>query len=140
MTPAEIRRHCLSFPGAAETIQWGNERVFKVGGKMFAVIGAERGADAMSFKCSDASFRLLTELPGLVPAPYLARAQWVKVEPLAALPDADLRAYLRRAYEIVAAALPRTARPALAPATAATSRTASRTSPARRSSRGPRGR
>jgi len=116
VTPAAIRRLCMSFPGATETIQWGNDRVFKVGGKMFAVIGAERGADAMSFKASDESFRLLTELPGLVPAPYLARAQWVKLAPLTALPDADLAAYLRRAYEIVAAALPKKTRDALLPA------------------------
>ena len=116
MTPAEIRKLCLALPGATETIQWGNDRVFKVGGKMFAVIGAERGADAMSFKASDESFRLLTELPGLVPAPYLARAQWVKIAPLASLPDADLAAYLRRAHEIVAAGLTKKARDALAPA------------------------
>jgi predicted DNA-binding protein (MmcQ/YjbR family) len=136
VTPAAIRRHCLSFPGATESIQWGGERVFKVGGKMFAVIGAHAGADAMSFKCGDASFRLLAELPGLAPAPYLARAQWVKLEPLAALPDADLKAYLRRAYEIVAAALPKKLSAALA-AAPATTRTASARSPARRASRGP---
>jgi predicted DNA-binding protein (MmcQ/YjbR family) len=86
----------------------------------------------MSFKCSDESFRLLTELPGLAPAPYLARANWVKIEPLSALPEADLAAYLRRAYEIVAAALPKAARAALV-----TNRTASARPPARRSSRGP---
>jgi predicted DNA-binding protein (MmcQ/YjbR family) len=129
--PAAIRRLCLSLPGATESIQWGGERVFKVGGKMFAVISAARGADAMSFKASDESFRLLTELPGLSPAPYLARAQWVKIAPLASLPEADLAAYLRRAYEIVAAGLPKTVRGALA-----TSRTASARSPARRASRG----
>lgn len=132
MTPAAIRKLCLSLPGATESIQWGGERVFKVGGKMFAVISAERTADAMSFKASDESFRLLTTLPGLVPAPYLARAQWVKIEPLSSLPDRDLTAYLRRAYEIVVAALPKKARDSLA-----TNRTASETSPARRSSRGP---
>jgi len=134
VSPAAIRALCLSFPGATETIQWGNERVFKVGGKMFAVIGAERGADAMSFKASDESFRLLTDLPGLGPAPYLARAQWVKLAPLAALPDADLAAYLRRAYEIVAGRLPRKTREALA---APKNRTASARRPARRSFRAP---
>jgi predicted DNA-binding protein (MmcQ/YjbR family) len=135
VTPDAIRKLCLSLPGASETIQWGNERVFKVGGKMFAVISAERGADAMSFKCSDESFRILTELPGLAPAPYLARAQWVKIEPLAALPDGDLAAYLRRAYSIVAGGLPKTARDALAPRFGSRTRTASARSPARRSSR-----
>ena len=113
MTPAAIRKHCLAFPGATETIQWGDDRVFKVGGKMFAVIGAERGADAMSFKCSDESFRLLAELPGLSPAPYLARAQWIKLAPLAALPADELKAYLRRAYEIVRRGLPKKAQAVL---------------------------
>jgi predicted DNA-binding protein (MmcQ/YjbR family) len=130
--PAAIRKLCLGLPGATESIQWGGERVFKVGGKMFAVISAARNADAMSFKASDESFRLLTELPGLTPAPYLARAQWVRIAPLTALPEADLAAYLRRAHEIVAAGLPRKTRDALA-----TSRTSSATPPARRSSRGP---
>ena len=114
MKPAAIRRLCMGFPGAIETIQWGGERVFKVGGKMFAVISAARDADAMSFKASDESFRLLTELPGLTPAPYLARAQWVRIAPLASLPDGDLAAYLRRAYEIVAGGLPRKTRDTLA--------------------------
>ncbi|MGH7003830.1 MAG: MmcQ/YjbR family DNA-binding protein [Alphaproteobacteria bacterium] len=138
MTPAAIRRHCLSFPGATEAIQWGDDRVFKVGGKMFAVIAARANAKSMSFKCSDASFRLLTALPGLAPAPYLARAQWVKIEPLTALPGDDLKAYLARAYEIVAAGLPKKTREALA--TEPTNRTASTTPPARRASRGRSGR
>ena len=134
MKPAAIRKLCMSFPGATETIQWGGERVFKVGGKMFAVISAARDADAMSFKASDESFRLLTELPGLTPAPYLARAQWVRIAPLASLPEGDLAAYLRRAYEIVAGGLPKKTRDALL-----TNRTASATPPARRASRGPSG-
>ena len=137
MRPAAIRKLCMRFPGATEMIQWGGERVFKVGGKMFAVIGAARNADAMSFKASDESFRLLTELPGLTPAPYLARAQWVRIAPLVSLPDGDLAAYLRRAYEIVAGALPKKTREALPRKTRATSRTASRSSPARRALRGP---
>jgi predicted DNA-binding protein (MmcQ/YjbR family) len=49
----------------------------------------------------------------------------VKLEPLAALPDADLKAYLRRAYEIVAAALPKRMRAALAGGGAVRNRTAS---------------
>lgn len=134
MTPAAIRKLCLSLPGATESIQWGGTRVFKVGGKMFAIIAAERDADAMSFKAGDESFRLLTELPGLSPAPYLARALWVKIAPLSSLPAADLAAYLRRAHALVVAALPKKLRESLA-----TSRTASAPSPARRASRGPSG-
>jgi predicted DNA-binding protein (MmcQ/YjbR family) len=123
VTPGAIRKLCLALPGATESIQWGGERVFKVGGKMFAVIGAERTADAMSFKASDESFRLLTTLPGVTPAPYLARAQWVKIAPLASLPPADLAAYLKRAYEIVVSGLPKKTRAALSAAPAPSRRT-----------------
>ncbi len=131
MTPAAIRKLCLSLPGTTETIQWRDARVFKVADKMFAVL--RDAAGAVSFKASDESFRLLTELPGIEPAPHLARAQWVRLHPLAALPDKDLEAYLRRAYAIVASGLPKKMRDALA---APRNRTASATSRARRVSRG----
>lgn len=137
MTPADIRKLCLSLPGATETIQWGDDRVFKVGGKMFAVIGSRPRADSMSFKASDESFRLLAELPGLGPAPYLARAKWIRISPLTALPPSELEAYLRRAYEIVRGGLSKKAQAVLgAPSPKLTSRTASTTSTARRASRG----
>ena len=137
MTPASVRKLCLSLPGATETIQWGDDRVFKVGGKMFAVIGAGIHADSMSFKASDESFRILAELPGLEPAPYLARAKWIRISPLTALPPAELEAYLRRAYEIVRSSLSKKVQSALgAPVAKPKSRTASATSPARRASRG----
>jgi predicted DNA-binding protein (MmcQ/YjbR family) len=36
---AEVEKHLLSLPHATLVVQWGDSRVFKVGGKMFAVIG-----------------------------------------------------------------------------------------------------
>ena len=139
MKPAAIRKLCLSLPGATETIQWGDDRVFKVGGKMFAVIGSQPTADSMSFKASDESFRLLAELPGLEPAPYLARAKWIRIAPLTALPPAELEVYLRRAYEIVRGGLSKKLQATLGagtPAAKPKSRTSSATKPARRASRG----
>ncbi len=37
MTLEKLRKHCLSYPGATEQIQWGADLVFKVGGRVFAV-------------------------------------------------------------------------------------------------------
>ena len=39
MTPEAFDRACLALPGATLSIQWGDDHVFKVGGKMFAVRG-----------------------------------------------------------------------------------------------------
>ena len=115
LTPAAVRKHCLSFPGATVNLQWGNDHVFKVGGKMFAVVGIYDGKfHGLSFKAAADSFMILTQLPGIVPAPYLARAQWVALDKLSALPSSELKAYLRRAYGIVASGLPKSVQRKLA--------------------------
>ena len=105
-----IRQQCLSLPGTTETVQWGNDLVFKVGGKMFAVTCLEPSKHVSSFKCSPESFAELTERPGIVPAPYLARAQWVALETADALPRAELKRLIREAYDLNAAKLPKKTR------------------------------
>ena len=104
------RRHCRSFPHVTETVQWGDNLVFKVGGKIFAIASLEPAEIWLSFKCSDEDFADLTERPGIVPAPYLARAHWVALETEDAMPAAELRAALKNAYALVEAKLPRKTR------------------------------
>lgn len=101
-----VRRLCLSFPGATEHVQWGNDLVFKIGGKMFVVAALEPVAHWVTFKCSAVDFAELTERPGVIPAPYLARAQWVALESEDALSRKELDAFLRKAYDLILAKLP----------------------------------
>ncbi|MCW5982752.1 MAG: MmcQ/YjbR family DNA-binding protein [Bryobacteraceae bacterium] len=108
-----VRRSCLSLPRAEESVQWGNDLVFKVGGKMFAVLPLEPAATALSFKCSPEEFAELIERPDIIPAPYLARAHWVALERDDALAPAETKRLLRQAYELVLAKLPRKTRAAL---------------------------
>ena len=108
-----IRSYCLSLPHTTETVQWGADLVFKIGGKMYAVAATEPGATCLSFKCSPESFADLTERPGIIPAPYLARAQWVALETEDALTPAELKQLLREAYNTVRAKLPKKAQAAL---------------------------
>jgi predicted DNA-binding protein (MmcQ/YjbR family) len=96
---------CRSFAGSTEDIKWGADAVFSVGGKMFAVTGSEVPATGMSFKVEDDRFLELTDRPGIIPAPYLARAKWVFVENAKALDDREAGALLRRSYELVFAKL-----------------------------------
>lgn len=108
-----IRRHCLALPHTTEQVQWGDNLVFKVGGKIYAILPLEPGGNCLSFKCSPEDFSALTELEGIVPAPYLARAQWVALESEDALPAAEIKRLLRRAWELVLAKLPKKTRAAL---------------------------
>ena len=102
-----LRKYCLSFPHATENVQWGNDLVFKIAGKMFAVTTLEPGDHWLSFKCTPEEFAELTERPGIVPAPYMARAQWVALQTADALPRADIKRLLRKAYDLIFAKLPK---------------------------------
>lgn len=96
---------CRSLPGCAEDIKWENNLVFSVGGKMFAAFRTD--APTVSFKVDADRFLELTDRRGIDPAPYLARAKWVRVQPEAKLSDAEVAALLRRAWELVFARLTR---------------------------------
>lgn len=102
-----IRRCCMAFPHATEHVQWGYDLVFKVGGKMFAVTALEPAPVFLSFKCTPEGFAELTERPGVIPAPYLARAQWVALRSEDALPPAEVKKLLRQSYDLVFAKLPK---------------------------------
>jgi predicted DNA-binding protein (MmcQ/YjbR family) len=108
-----IRRYCLSLPRTTENVQWGDDLVFKIGGKMYAVAALEPGKYWMSFKCTPDDFAELVERPGIAPAPYMARAQWVALETEDALPRAEIERLLRRAYDTVFTKLPKKKQAAL---------------------------
>jgi predicted DNA-binding protein (MmcQ/YjbR family) len=102
-----VRQCCLSLPSATAQIQWEDDLVFKVGGKMFAIVPLEPADRWLSFKCTQAEFVDLIERPGIVPAPYLARAYWVALENEAGLTRAEIERLLLQAYDVVFAKLPR---------------------------------
>lgn len=108
-----IRQHCLSLSYTTEQIQWGSDLVFKVGGKMYAVAPTEPAPVILSFKCSDENFAELVDRPGIIPAPYLARAKWVALQNEAALSRTEIRRLLSESYELVMAKLPRSVRASL---------------------------
>jgi predicted DNA-binding protein (MmcQ/YjbR family) len=96
-----VRQLCLQFPHTTENVQWGADLCFKVDGKMFAVVAIEELPQRISFKCTPENFAALCERSGIVPAPYMARAQWVSLERLDALPDVELREVLTESYRLV---------------------------------------
>ncbi|MBV8730000.1 MAG: MmcQ/YjbR family DNA-binding protein [Acidobacteriia bacterium] len=108
-----LRRYCKSLPHTTEAIQWGSDLVFKVGGKMYAVTPLEPAPVCLSFKCTPENFAELTQRPGIIPAPYLARASWIAIESEEALSPADVKRLLKESYQLVLAKLPKKARASL---------------------------
>lgn len=117
----QLRKLCLSFPGVTEQIQWEDHLLFKVGGKMFAITSLEPASVWLSLKASPENFVEFTERPGVIPAPYLARAKWIALETPEALPLHELEQLLRESYEMVRAKLPRKLRERITLGKAATS-------------------
>ena len=110
MTIDVLRSICLALPDVTEDIKWGADLVFSVGGKMFCAVHTEP-PHQVSFKCTPEEFAELVERPGLIPAPYLARAMWVQETALGdTLERRELEALLRTSYELVRARLPKSKR------------------------------
>jgi predicted DNA-binding protein (MmcQ/YjbR family) len=106
----QLRKLCLSFPGATEQTVWEGDLTFKVANKMFAHTVLEVAPVWLSFKSSPENFAELTERQGIIPAPYLARAQWVALETRDALSVDELTGLLRESYDMVVAKLPKKTR------------------------------
>ena len=102
-----IRNYCRSLPNVTEQVQWQIDLVFKVGGKMFAILVLEPHSTCLAFKCSPEDFEELIERPGIIPAPYAARAKWVALETFDAMQRKELQLRLKRAYELIFAKLPK---------------------------------
>ena len=131
-----LRKICLSLPHTTEQVQWGNDLLFKVHGKMFAVTPLEPAPVCLSFKCSDEVFADLTERTNIIPAPYLARAKWVALERRDAIAREELADLLRASYNLVLAKLPKRLRePSSATTTKKTKKSAKQ--PKRKKGRNP---
>ena len=104
MSPEAFEAACLALPAATLSIQWGDEHVFKVGGRMFAVAGTAGGC---SLKVTDIAYEALTETGRAKPAPYLARAKWVWFEDLAEVDAEEMSGWLATAHSLIAAKLTR---------------------------------
>ncbi|MBX9945449.1 MAG: MmcQ/YjbR family DNA-binding protein [Reyranella sp.] len=108
MTPKQIDAFCGKLPAATRTVQWEGVIVFKVGGKMFCLIAPpDHSVARISFKCAPEHYDALSRAEGFRPAPYLARAKWVALDDPGFLTPTELKAYLKRAHAVIAAALPR---------------------------------
>lgn len=113
-----VRKFCLSLPHTDEKVQWGNDLLFRIGEKMFAVAALEPSHGvALSFKCTPEKFAELVEQKSIIPAPYMARHHWVGLERFDALPDRELKPLLKNAYQMVLEKLPKKVQAELASTT-----------------------
>src|ERR1700754_497169 len=96
-----VREIAMSLPHATEQIQWENHLIFKIGGKMFALATLVPEGVRLSVKSTPEKFAELTEIPGVIPAPYMARNHWVALERWDAVRRAEMEELIRESYQLV---------------------------------------
>jgi predicted DNA-binding protein (MmcQ/YjbR family) len=113
--PVELRKHCLSFPGAAETFPFApGTSVFKVEGKMFALSALARRPLRVSLKCEPALAEQLREMhEAVLPGYHLNKKHWNTVILDGSLPDRIIKDMVEDSYDLVVSRLPASRRPAL---------------------------
>lgn len=104
MSREAVNAICAALPGAGNSDPWGGGHdCWKVGGKMFAVIGAVNEAVAVKTDGIDTA-EMLIEAGAARRAAYFHRS-WVEL-PLTS-PTDELRHRIEASYRIIRAALPK---------------------------------
>ncbi|WP_232823391.1 MmcQ/YjbR family DNA-binding protein [Dyella sp. C9] len=114
MTIRQLETLCGHWPGVTRDIKWGAELVFSVGGKMFVITPADVGG-RLTFKVADERFLELTDQPGIIPSPYLARSHWVGVVEPQRFATEELAGLIRTSYGLVRGKLTKKMQAALGP-------------------------
>jgi predicted DNA-binding protein (MmcQ/YjbR family) len=112
---AELRDHCLAFPGSAETFPFGAETsVFKVAGKIFALSRLTGEPLEVSVKCEPLLAQQLRAAHSAVrPGYHLNKRHWNTVTIDGSLVDEVLRDMIEDSYDLVVSRLSASRRRAL---------------------------
>jgi predicted DNA-binding protein (MmcQ/YjbR family) len=107
---AEIfRAHCLSKPAATEGAPFGPDNiVFKVKGKMFALLAFEEVPPRANLKCDpDLALELRDRYEQVEPGYHMNKKHWNTIVLDGMIPDGEIRKMIDHSYDLVVASLPK---------------------------------
>jgi predicted DNA-binding protein (MmcQ/YjbR family) len=115
MTRDEVLAACLAYRGAVEDYPFGDEVVvFKVGGRMFALVSLLGDPGSVHLKCDpDLARELRDRYAAVIPGYHLNKRHWNTVELDGSVDDDELRDMVTHSYELVVQRLPKRQRTAL---------------------------
>ena len=110
MTRDDVVDLCAALPGAAEDFPFGDGvAVFKVGGRMFALVPLD--GSSVNLKCDpDVAVELRARHAAVRPGYHQNKQHWNTVELDDSIEDDELRWMIDHSYELVVAKLPRAVR------------------------------
>ncbi|MGH3098830.1 MAG: MmcQ/YjbR family DNA-binding protein [Streptosporangiales bacterium] len=112
MTRDDVLNLCATLPGAAEDYPFGDGlAVFKVGGRMFALVPLEESPGSMNLKCDPGvALDLRARYPSVRPGYHQNKRHWNTVDLDGSVDDGELRWMIGHSHELVVANLPRAVR------------------------------
>jgi predicted DNA-binding protein (MmcQ/YjbR family) len=116
VTRDELLDLCTGLPGAVEDYPFGDGvAVFKVGGRMFALVPLDGTPGTVNLKCDpDLALELRARHPAVRPGYHQNKRHWNTVDLDRSLADDELRGMVEHSYRLVLAGLPRRERVRLA--------------------------
>ena len=112
MTNAALRHLLLTFPESVETMPFGPDvQVFKVCGKMFALLVVEADPPRISLKCiPETAVRLRQQYAAITPGYHLNKRHWNTVAVDGSVPEALLEDMIEASWRLVVGKLKKTDR------------------------------
>jgi predicted DNA-binding protein (MmcQ/YjbR family) len=116
MTRDDVLGLCTRLPGAVEDYPFGEgAAVFKVGGKMFALVTLDGEPGSVSLKCDPATaLELRARYPAVRPGYHLNKRHWNSVALDGSVDTDEIRWMVRHSYDLVFSGLPAAKRRAVA--------------------------
>lgn len=111
-----LYRYCLAKKGATEDTPFGEDvLVFKVMGKMFALLFLEERPLRLNLKCDPArALELRARYAAVQPGYHMNKRHWNTVVLDGEIPLAEVKALIDHAYDLVVRGLPKRDREVLA--------------------------
>ena len=118
MDAVEFREYCLRKFNATEGTPFGETvLVFKVAGKMFALMSLDEVPVTVNLKCEpDLALELRDRYEQVRPGYHMNKKHWNTVEIEGGIPEAELRKMIDHSYDLVLSALPQARRSTIPPA------------------------
>ena len=115
MNAESFRAYCLSKPAATEGTPFGPDHiVFKVHGKMFALLGLDEVPTRVNLKCDpDLALELRDRYEQVEPGYHMNKRHWNTVIFDGVIPDAEIKKMIDHSYDLVVESLPKAKRKAL---------------------------
>ena len=112
MDAVEFREYCLTKPNAIEGTPFGETvLVFKVAGKMFALMSLDEVPATANLKCDpDLALELRDRYEQVRPGYHMNKKHWNTVEIEGGIPETELCKMIDHSYDLVVESLPRASR------------------------------